>query len=326
MLPAYPVFVALHHPAYFDAIVPMALQVYHQGYDERTIIVLLFSLPAVVFVLLTAHALRHQWFDDALADTGGDIARVLFLAGVAFLLTAYIQHKGWSNHLLVAHATLFPALALLVWRLAPTLPGKRGKSISGVLARAPGRAWARLSLIGLGVYVVAAMLAFAPIYEMNRSAVKAHPIFKGARTYYAFSVYLQAAFPFTNETGLRWTSRAPSFWLLPGLIVARNELARHPDPRKARRLDAIEKYIRDTSIEDLRRHKPDIIAIDVRAGKPLMGLPRFHDVPFSFLDWLKRDPRFVRIWKNYEYAGRIDGVSYAFYRRRDPRAAPGKAK
>ncbi|HHN67241.1 MAG TPA: hypothetical protein ENK15_04285 [Thermopetrobacter sp.] len=318
MMPAYPVLVALHHPAYFDVIVPMALQVYHLGYDERTIIVLLSSLPAVVFVLLTAHALRHKWFSEELADTGGDIARVFFLAGVAFLLTYFIQHKGWSNHLFVARAVLFPALALLMWRLAPPLIGKRRQTAGATTARAPGRAWAYMGLVGLGAYVAIAMLAFAPLYEMNRSAVKSHPLFKGARSYYAFSVYLQAAFPFTNETGLRWTSRAPSFWLLPGLIVARHELARHPDPRKARRLDAIEKYIRDSLIEDLRRHKPDIIAVDMRNGKPLMGLPRFHDVPFSFLDWLKRDPRFVRIWKNYEFAGRIDGVSYDFYRRLRP--------
>ena len=72
-----------------------------------------------------------------------------------------------------------------------------------------------------------------------------------------------------NARCLHYSSRFPALWLLPGEMRAQLVLDKAPGSGKAARIDqrkiqAILRYVRESVVEDLQRHPPDIIAVDRR--------------------------------------------------------------
>jgi hypothetical protein len=104
------------------------------------------------------------------------------------------------------------------------------------------------------------------------------------------SAHVVWGFPLALYAGVDWTSRFPALWPLPGLVRAR-AAAGHSSPA----LDDLERYVTDAVVEDFLRHPPGVVLVDVRDDKTY-----FAGLPFDYLEFFNRDPRFRRLWQGYE--------------------------
>ena len=74
-------------------------------------------------------------------------------------------------------------------------------------------------------------------------------------------------------------------------------------------LRAIETYLIDAIIADFEANRPTLVVVDVRKSKPYLA-----GMPLDYIEFLSRDPRFVRIWARYEMIGTTGSAQ--LYRRR----------
>ena len=81
------------------------------------------------------------------------------------------------------------------------------------------------------------------------------------------------------------------------------------DPQRRAILDQIEKVQVETVIEDLERHRPNLIFVE--EGEWRLG---FKDMDFDYLEYFGRDPRFAMLWSEYEELTRI--AQFRVFRRR----------
>ena len=97
-------------------------------------------------------------------------------------------------------------------------------------------------------------------------------------------------------------------WLLPDVVLARHDLERDLTSHDKAAIDRVEAYIRRAVREDMKRFRPDLVAVYDHEYVHYLKGP-----PFDFLEWLLHEPEFARIWENYELVGR-SGL-FACYRR-----------
>ncbi len=108
-----------------------------------------------------------------------------------------------------------------------------------------------------------------------------------------------------NYSGVGWSSRFPTLWLLPGTLRKQAEAV---DGERARLME-IERYTREAVLADFSLHPPDLVVVDNRENKSYFG-----DLPFDYIDYFTEDPRFATIWANYEWVA--NEGDYRLYRRR----------
>ena len=105
-------------------------------------------------------------------------------------------------------------------------------------------------------------------------------------------------FPLVNTTGVGWSSRFPTLWLLPGAVGKTGPV-----------FEDIVRFTRDAVVEDFSRTPPDLVIVDDREMKSYFG-----GRPFDYIAYFTADPRFARIWSRYEWVA--DEGDYRLYRRR----------
>lgn len=220
------------------------------------------------------------------------LAGGLVTAAAAAFAAVLLQRKGWAYHLLpvVQCATL--AIGLVVLRLL------RGRDVPRRLAG--------------GVLVAVAMTTVVrhACLAVNR-AFRPDPAFVGefaahlrdhaaGRSFLAISTNQWPAFPAVVLAGARWVSRTPHQWMFPGAVRL---LAGDAEQRArgARYRDMALAMIAD----DIERHRPPSIAIDVGADQQGVG------EGFDMLGFLRRDPRLSALLDGYREVARDD--RWAFY-------------
>ena len=112
-------------------------------------------------------------------------------------------------------------------------------------------------------------------------------------------------FPLVNYSGVGWSSRFPTLWLLPGTIQKRMS----GEADNPALLDEMERFTRESVVADLSAQPPDVIIVDDREKKSYFGA-----APFDYLAYFGEDPRFLRIWSNYVWVA--EEVGFDVYRRR----------
>ncbi len=286
-------------PDYLTRIVPFALQVFHQGFMSSPAAALWRMETLFLPVLLILHvATRRNHSGKALAD-------VFALAAASFFLAYLMQMKAWPYQ-------LFPTTASLVLALGAILSGGRRQAAdpspasgSGYMSRAaaPVAAVMLLTLAGVGVLNG----GYQSIYvEHLAPVVRKHA---AGSAIYIFSSNVSAGFPLVNVTGVRWASRFPMQWLLPGLVRRRAELAQQGAAVEPEGLREIRRFALDAVVADLTKWSPEVILVDVREDKPYFGGLRF-----DYLAYFSKDPRFAQIWSRYELL--MDFGTYHLYKRR----------
>jgi putative flippase GtrA len=294
-LVAYAVSVWVFFPEYLSVIAPYALIVY-DAYQLRpgSIFRLLGLLPLILSPALAFALARPR----PGATATGAVAETFALAGAGFLIAYVVQAKGWFYHFLPAEvAGWMMAVGLLLNLLGHVGGQNRRRTRIGCV------------VVALGILTLPALLQ-GPY--RNGATEKIMPY---VRTYaeggsiFAFTSYMSLAFPLVTETGVGWSSRYPTQWLLPGLL---HELAKADDADTdlMARLRGMEKYVFDSTIEDLERQPPDLVIVDQEPGTV------FDDPDFDFLDYFLRDERFARFWRDYVRLAHDD--RYEYWCRRNP--------
>ena len=293
----YGAVLALVTPDYLTRIVPYALEVYNQAYRN--------PIWAVVFrgetVMLPVGCFLHLALRRGLkAPHLGD---VLFIAAACWYLTFLIQMKGWTYHLYPASTCLVLGYAVLFLNgIAASSKAPAGPATGPAPAR-PDISVACLVLAGILLINDAARLGYSSPFTRVMAPYVERYAQGGAIAIFGSNVW--PGFPLVNYKELGWSSRFPTLWLLPGTV--RKQHAGTADNPAL--LAEMERFTRDAVIADLAAEMPDLIVVDDRTKKSY-----FAEVPFDYLEFFGRDPRFAPIWSEYVWVA--EEHAFDIYRRR----------
>jgi len=268
-------------PDYLIRVVPWILLVYGEGYGASTwSFILCWQGIALVGLLATHIGLRSRQAYPIITD-------VLLICASAFFIPYVMQAKGWTYPVLPATGPIF--LAIMV--IAVSDPLRRG--MSGVLPTVGVFALGAMTSLpmAMGTYQNPAINALLPVVREHAAG----------GSIYTLSSYLWMSFPLVNEAGVGWSSRFSTLWLLPGAErrLASPEAA--TDLALVSMLRAAENYTLAAVVEDFERDPPKVVIVDRRRD------PRFGDMAFDYLGFLKNDDRFTEIWSHYQ---RLRGVAF----------------
>jgi hypothetical protein len=233
------------------------------------------------------------------------LARLLALAAVAAVISAEVQHKGWSYHILPIElfAGALGAVLAADWldRLRPAWPPGVPARIAGVLAAlillysvSNGEApWKQLEYL-TGDSDVAGLVAL-----LRRAAPDQRVL--------VLSPGVWPIYPALNYAGDTQTLRTMDIWLLEGAYAdCLPGGRRYRDPGE---MDAVERFAFRTTAEDFARAPPAAVVVDTETGIPWCGRD------FDFIDYFSRDPLFARTWQRYRLFE--SWQRYRVYTRRD---------
>ncbi|TCP42368.1 hypothetical protein [Rhodovulum marinum] len=282
MLALYVVTSAILHPAYFESVVPLTLQVY--GAFDAPLLPTLFRAAIPVILLLIA------WGFLGMNRTRPGSNAVAVLTAAAAIAVYLIQSKGWSYHLIPAN--VFAVMAV-TWT-AMTLSQARKHWWPGVVAAA------------FVMVVLAPELRHGPYKSPFAEAVE--PFFAcapGERSFQIFSSTVSTGFPLANYAKATPANRAPTLWLFPG---ASYRLSLAEDPAEKAIYLAILQDARARVLKDFFRVVPQVVIVDESPQKKY-----FNGVPFDYLAFFSEDKRFSKAWRDYSLAGHVG--TFAVYSR-----------
>ena len=266
----YVVMVRAVHPEYLDTIVPMALLVYGD-YGLGSSLVMERAEHAIFFFLCYVIGVGY-WLHGLPKGTGFILALV-----IAALLIYISQWTGYRYQAfpIKAFITLFA-----VWLLAHTplksIPAISAVTLLGLLA---------LDAVRVGFYPQLP----TPVF---REAVREAGPNPGVMV---FSTSLQPAFPLVVEENARWTSRYPTFWLVPGALRGTRETNCEAEPYLCDEYAAILHETRRAIVADFVSGAPDVLIFDKRHRY-------IAQEDFDFRKFLSPQAGFSESFEGYELA------------------------
>lgn len=257
----YLAFVALAYPAYVSDMMPLLAAVYIPVKEPLGILLQHTAMPLWLLMLLMLWAIMR--FDMMKAPVS------LLLASSAGFAAAYlVQQKGWPNH-------SYPMLAL-------------GGLAIGFALCAPGIG-RQVRIVGGMAGLMAAAMTF---YWMNKAQDHAdlvspmRHIAPHAKVL-AIASDLTIGHPATRDAGGVWVSRVSALWITQGVMLARARGGL--DAAAAARLKTYAEHDRSALIEDIAKHRPDIILVQ-------------RDSDFDWLAWAQADTDLAGELKDYRPA------------------------
>ncbi len=270
-------------------LVPLMRKVYF-AYDQSlmTLVLhpatLIWALAGITLLLLP---------DAQTAPT----MRLLFLAATAFLVTAYLQKKGWANHMYPAMATSLLLLAVAtVCRVAHL-------EAQGKLT------WLSLPTFAWGLLVVLSVGGISRA-EGTYAAFQRGPLpcliplvkqYAYGKPIYVLSTNVKPSFPLVNYSGARWPYHFPSLWPLPGFYrqqLSSDKIISYHPPES---MDPFEKFLVSTVVGDLVNTPPKLLIVDGKKFKMGLGL-----VDFDFIAYFSQDGRFQDLLSHYKLFTKCD--------------------
>ena len=234
----------------------------------------------------------------------GALPKVLAVAALGATVSAVVQHKGWSYH--VVPVRIFAGLLAVVigarW-LERTLPGNRARRV------APGVAV--VAAFGIGLHNFAG--AEAPWREITWSWSRAGEVSAllkreayGERLL-VLSPDIFPVYPALNYARAQSTLRTMNLWLLQGVYnTCPANGARY---RESWEMSRTEFFVYRTVAEDFSSAPPAALLIARNPGIPWCGRE------FDVLEYFSRHPLFAETLKRYRPAAEIEG--YRLLRRED---------
>lgn len=273
---AYALSILVFTPEYVELVVPLAGSLYG-AYEAGPVAVLLrletVLLPvAAVAIVAMRRRLGAPRFHQ-----------VFLIAGTAFFAFYIAQMKGWQYQLFPVTAMLLLCAGALLAGAAACAPREtirsalfwRAAIVPGLLALILA-----IELGARGNYSNAMTSAMLPLVRANAA--------RGGLA--VFSMNLSWGFPLATYADADWPSRFPTLWPVAGVLRGR------ADPRRdAAEVDRLERYVTDAVVEDMTRRPPAVVLVDVRPDKHYTG-----GRPLDYLAFFGRDPRFQRLWRDYE--------------------------
>jgi hypothetical protein len=271
-------------------LVPLIRKVYF-AYDQSlmTLVLhpgtLIWALAGITLLLLP---------DPQAAAT----MRLLFLAATAFLVTAFLQKKGWPNHMYPAMATSLLLLA------AATICRVEHMEEQGKLT------WLSLPTFAWGLLVVLTVGGISRAEEVHARfqggpLPRLIPLVKEyayGEPIYVLTTNVKPSFPLVNYSGARWPYHFHSLWPLPGFyhqkLSSDKSISYHPPES----MDPFEKFMVSTVVGDLVNTPPKLLIVDVQKFKIGLGL-----ADFDFIGYFSQDGRFKDLLSHYKLLTQCDG-------------------
>lgn len=278
-------------------LVPLIRKVYF-AYDQS--IMKLVSQPTTLIWILAGIAeLRSPYPKIAVAT------RILYLVATAFLATAYLQKKGWSNHMYPAMAS---SLLLLTCHIACRTEQMMKQD--------------RLTLLSLPtvacvfLFLLSALGTFKA--ERNCRQFQAGPLphlipivkqYAENRAIYLLSTNLYPSFPLVNYSGTLCPYHFVSLGLLPGFYHRQNSVGEVIDYHQFSDMDPYEKWMMNTVVADLVNMPPELLIVDENEYNFGMGVAHF-----DFIKYLSQDERFWGLMSHYSLLRQQSGFKIFKYK------------
>lgn len=263
--------ITVFHGDYLKTVVPLGSLVYG-AYGRGTMAVLMrFDVLAAALafaLLMSAKIDRSQT----------RFARTLLAALAALAVVYLVQFKGFRYH---AMPLVGLTLIASIWFL-----------LAAETRRA--RACAGLAVVLMALTALAVPIDRGPYHRKDTDILSA-TLGSGlaGTSAMVFSTNVYRAFPLVNQKELRWTSRYPAQWIVPGAFVGMIETPQNNATLRARYAQALD-FARQTATDDFVENHPDIVIVDTRERKSYF---KHHD--FDWIAFMRGDPAFAEAWQAY---------------------------
>ena len=286
----YGVIVLVFCPAFLRHAVPLALALY--GGTDTPLPELLAEARVVIFAGCVGTLLwiicRRQ------LAARSSFVLCLFSILVTFTFGATIVYvlegKNWFYHRIPATMTAVLALVLWAFEILPNL-----KLPEVAVPRRRLIVASALTFASLASFIYGGAVRMQPwveeAVEPNLSTeVRLEKLIKHehARTYIAFSEWIELGFPVVNNTGVVWTSRFDSMWALKGELWRAHQDGRAP----------ADWPIRHWVARDFVTGCPDIAVVDARGEGGINYVAVL----------VASDPAFAQAWTHYHQIAEINGL------------------
>jgi hypothetical protein len=293
-LAAIPVFFA----DYFDFVVPLVVGYYLDNGGFGLFDVLLGDKIGAALALLLV------LLPFAVRRAAGATAQALLAVALGGLLSAWVQHKGWSYHVVpMAMASALLAGLLVAHWLDAVLPPARAAAAAPGIALAVALAVALLHLRGESPWrqIWYFQLRDGQIATTLRREVAGERLL-------VLSPDIFPVYPALNYARARSTLRFMNLWLLIGAYPDCPEGA--PRYRDTWEMSRPEFLVYRTVAEDFARAPPAGVLVSKYAGIPRCGAEDFDPIAY-----FSRHPAFAETWRRYTRVVHMD--TYLLYLRED---------
>lgn len=272
--------IIIFEPSFFETIMPLGITAYVPFYGYANSVIWLFSLHSVMLVAFAVFLWQRT--EGPLAD----IAALLGAAALGFILSYFIQYKGF--HYQILPARIFAGMACAA-------------AVSGIVTQAPFAKWlpATKFLVGVSALTVVMDFGFQRQAYPNNGRILDAGIARyapGARSIFIASTQVSHGFPFTLNRNLIWASRFPTQWLTP-YVASKWQAGTLPS-------DDVVAHALDWAVSDLVAFHPDIVFIDESSEQLYVPGGRF-----DYLKFWNNDPRFEPFWAGYERRANMHGFA-----------------
>jgi len=290
--------IPLIFPNYFGYVVPLVMDFYLASHGFGLLDVLLGDkLGAALLALLAALGLLG-WRGC------GDVARAIGCVGAGAFVSAWVQHKGWTYHIVpIAMMTALLASLVLARWLDRTLPAARA------LQAAP--------LLAIGIVMAVSLVQVrgeSPWRQIWYGATRDGELTRILRREVAgerllvLSPDIFPVYPALNYAEARSTLRTMNLWVLVGAYP--NCVAGAARYRETWEMSRAEFMVYRTVAEDFARAPPGAVLVARNAG-----IPRCDGEEFDFIAYFSRHPAFAETWRRFTRVIHLD--TYKLYVRED---------
>ncbi|MBE9605586.1 hypothetical protein IAI18_11985 [Acetobacteraceae bacterium H6797] len=283
---------------YFGYVVPLVWDYYLDNGNLNRFSVLVSDDmgPMVLLMLVLVPA--------SLRLRAGALSRILAAALLGAFLSAWVQHKGWTYHVLPMLMIGTLLACVLAARFADdALPPARGR------LSAP--------LLGLAAAAMVAVYGVrggeAPWREIGWDGSRAERLTEmlqqeayGERLL-VLSPDIFPVYPAINYATAQSTLRTMNLWLLEG--TNRTCPANGARYHETWEMSRAEFFVYRTVAEDFAEAPPAAVLVSTNPGIPWCGKE------FDFIEYFSRHPLFADTWTRYRLKGEIEG--YKLYVRED---------
>jgi hypothetical protein len=285
-------------PDYLGHVVPLVMDFYLGTGGLGVFAVLLTDKmgSAVVAVLLLLPMLAWRG--------AGPGARALGAVAVGGMLSAIVQHKGWSYHVVpMAMATALAGGWVAARWFDRALPSGRAIAAAPMLAIACTFAIAAVHIRGESPW---RQIWYTTLSDGQLAAALKREV-AGERLL-VLSPDIYPVYPALNYARARSTLRTMNLWLLVGAYPDCPEgAARYREPWEMSRPEFL---VYRTVAEDFARAPPGAVLVAKRSGIPRCGAEEFDPIAY-----FSRHPAFEETWRRYTRIVHLD--NYLLYLREE---------
>lgn len=284
----YVVSIFIFNRDYITRTVPYIICVY--GAYNDNIINLSLKLTSIIIVFIIYWLAK----DDTRFAMFGNL---LLLTVICMAIIYLVQGKGWSYHLYP-----FNAISLLLIIYCCSIIILRNKFMSLNIIRKTLYYFVILFII---IAVSKSLKWHIEIYKQYKSEEKSLVEYNiiqfiekqaiGFNNIYFFSTSVNPAFPVVNYSGVGWSSRFNTLWMLPAILSNKEVHGGLANETTNKKLSEIESYLFESVLADLEAQPPSLIFVDNSRYKQALGNQKF-----DFMEYFMKNPVFKEFMSHYK--------------------------